>query len=369
MTISLFEPYRIGRLELKNRFVRSATWDGTADSSGAVTERSEAMYQELGRGGIGLIISGYAFVSSHGQANPGQYGVHTDDMIPGLRKMVQASHKEDAKIALQIVHSGIQSGYFARKGVSSLAVSEMPEINRPHRVMTDEEIESIISDYAAGAVRAVEAGFDAVQLHGAHGYQMSQFLSPLYNHRTDRWGGSAENRRRFHLEVTQKVRQAIGPDFPLMIKLGAQDDDKDGLSLEEGVQAALKIVEKGVEAIEVSSGIGSVAPATKEDDPEQAYNRERAAAVKQVVTVPVMAVGGIRSLEMAQGIVDSGHADLISMCRPFIREPGLIARWQQGQAEPARCISCGQCQAIIRGGEPLECGQERRLREGTTVSP
>ena len=365
MTVNLFAPYSIDRLELKNRFVRSATWDGTADSTGAVMERSEAMYRELGRGGVGLIISGYAFVSSHGQANPGQYGVHIDDMIPGLRKLVQAAHKGDAKIALQIVHAGIQSRYFAQKGISSLAVSEMPEISRPHRVLTDEEIESIISDYAAGAVRAVEAGFDAVQLHGAHGYQMSQFLSPLYNHRTDRWGGSAENRRRFHLEVTQKVRQAIGPDFPLMIKLGVQDDDKDGLSLEEGVRAALKIVEKGIDAIEVSSGIGSVAPAINEGDPEQAYNRERATAVKVAVTVPVMAVGGIRSLEMAQDIVDGGHADLISMSRPFIREPGLIARWQKGQTEPAKCISCGQCQAIVRGDKPLECGQERQLWERT----
>ncbi len=230
MSIELFEPFSIGKMELRNRIVRSATWDATADASGAVTDASVAFYDTLGQGGLGLIVTGFAFVSSHGQSVPAQYGAHNDDMIPGLRRLVQAVHEGGAKIALQIAHAGINSPYLGATGVVLMAVSAIPELDTPHREMTGEEIESIIDDFVAAAVRGREAGFDAIQLHAAHGYLMSQFLSPRFNHRTDEWGGSAENRRIFHLEIIRKVRQAIGADFPLMVKLGVEDDKEGGLT-------------------------------------------------------------------------------------------------------------------------------------------
>ncbi len=368
MSTDLFEPYRIGRLELRNRFVRSATWDATADSSGAVTDTSMALYRELGQGGVGLIISGFAFVSPLGQAAQGQYGIHTDNMIPGLRRLAQAAHQGGAKIALQAHHAGINSNYLYQRGMTVPAVSRREQTSRPHREMTDEEIEAIISDFASAALRAKEGGFDAVQFHGAHGYLMSQFLSPLFNLRSDRWGGSAENRRRFHLEVIREVRHAVGTDFPLMIKFGVQDDREGGLSLGEGLETARQMADNGINAIEVSAGVGTSAQVIKEGEPQRAYFRERAAAVKRAVTVPVILVGGIRSLEMAKSIVDSGDADLISLSRPLIREPGLVARWQRGETEPAKCISCNKCMAIVGKGEPLQCGEERRLREEAGAS-
>jgi len=363
MSIDLFEPCRIGRLELKNHFVRSATWDATADSTGAVTDASLNLYRKLGQGGVGLIISGNAFVSPPGQAQQGQYGVHTDDMIPGLRRLTEAAHQGGVKIALQIAHGGVNSGYLRKRGTTLLAVSKTSEIDNPHREMTGDEIEMILSDFTSAAMRAKEAGFDAVQLHGAHGYLMSQFLSPLYNHRTDQWGGSAENRRRFHLEVIRRVRHAFGNEFPLMIKFGVMDDREEGLSLNEGLDTARQMVEAGIDAIEVSAGVGASPEVTKEGDPERAYYRERAAVVKRAVTVPVAVVGGIRSLEMAKSIVESGDAELVSMSRPFIREPDLISRWQRGEVGAAKCISCRKCFDIVGNGEPLECGEERRLRE------
>jgi len=363
MSTDLFKPYSIGRLELRNRFVRSATWDATADSSGAVTDNSVALYRELGQGGVGLIVSGYAFISPLGQAAHGQYGVHTDSMIPGLHRLVQVAHQGGAKIALQIVHAGIYSSYLSQRGTTALAVSKISEIKNPHREMTEDEIEATVSDFASAAVRAREAGFDAVQLHGAHGFLMSQFLSPVYNHRSDRWGGSPDNRRRFHLEVIQRMRQAVGADFPLMIKLGVQDDREGGLALDEGLETADYMVKQGIDAIEVSAGFGMPTPVRKEGEPEQAYFRERAATVKRTVTVPVIAVGGIRSLAMSQRVVDSGDADLIAMCRPFIRESNLVNHWQRGEGGPARCISCNLCFGIVGNGEPLECGQERRVRQ------
>ncbi len=362
MSISLFEPYGIAGLELRNRFVRSATWDGTADKSGNVTDASVALYRKLGKGGVGLIISGYAYVSPLGQAVPGQYGIHTDDMIPGLHRLVEAAHQGGAKIALQIVHAGINSNYLHYMGITALAASSLRGIGIPHKEMTDEEIEGIVSDFVSAAVRGKEAGFDAIQLHGSHGYLMSQFLSPLFNLRTDRWGGSIEKRRGFHLEVIRRIRHAIGADFPLMIKFGVQDDYDGGLSLKEGLEIAKQMVETGIDAIEVSAGIGTILRVLRKSDPEQVYFRDRAAAVKRAVTVPVMLVGGIRSLETATSIVDSGDADLISMCRPFIREPDLINRWWRGDRKPARCISCNECLDTLAQGIPLQCGQLKKKK-------
>ncbi len=366
--MDVFQPVRIGSLELRNRFVRSATWDASADHSGAVTDASVAIYRQLGQGGIGLIVSGYAFVSTLGQANYGQYGAHRSDMIPGLRRLVQAVHQSGSKIALQIVHAGSNSGYLASLGTKVLAVSATPALTRPHREMTEEDIEAIIADFEAAALRGCEAGFDAIQLHGAHGYLMSQFQSPISNLRQDKWGGSPENRHRFHLEVISRVRQAIG-NFPLFIKFGAQDFKEGGLSLSEGTETARQMAVQGIEAIEVSSGIGLPSRVSREGKPEIAYFREKASAVKQAVKVPVIAVGGIRSLEMASNIIQCGDADMVAMCRPFIREPGLIARWQSGDTVPARCISCNRCLGVVGRREPLECGEERRLREGAKSSP
>jgi len=351
--VALFEPFKIGNLELKNRFVRSATWDGAADINGSVTDYSVALYRELGQGQIGLILSGHAYVSPPGQATPAQYGVHNDDMIPGLRRMVEAVHEGDSKIAIQISHAGINAHLRRGQGVLAQAVSLSNDINRPHEEMSDQDIEGIITAFAAAARRAVEAGFDAIQLHGAHGYLMSQFLTPRLNHRSDRWGGSAENRRRFHLEVIERIWQTVGKDFPLMIKFGVQEDIEGGLTLSDGLETARQMVEQGIDAIEVSGGIGGASPIASKSEPERVAYRERAAAVKRATTVPVMVVHMIRSLEMAKCIVDSGDADLISMCRPFIREPDLIARWQRGETWPAKCISCLKCHSL--NDEPVQC--------------
>ena len=359
---SVFEPMKIGGLELVNRFARSATWDAAADDSGVVTEASLALYRELGRGRIGLIFSGFAYVSRIQKAAIQQYGIHDDAMIPRLRRMVDAARVDGSKIAVQIGGSGIQLGLLPPwEGEMHVAVSTRPEVERPHREMTDGEIEATIEDFVAAAVRGREAGFDAVQFHGAHGYLMSQFQSPLSNRRGDRWGGSPENRRRFHLEVVRRTRQAIGDDFPLMIKYGVKDASDRGLSLEEGIETARQIVAAGLDAIEVSTGIGDVVPTVPKGGEVTPY-REFAVAVGRVVDVPVMTVAGIRRLATAEDIVASGDADMVALCRPLIREPGLVARWQDGETAPGTCISCNRCLTVAAGGVPLECGEDRRLR-------
>ncbi len=364
----IFKAITIGGLELKNRFIRSATWDATADETGMVTDKSVELYRRLGEGGIGLVVSGFAFVSPLGQAVPAQYGIHTDEMIPGLRRMVKAAKNDGTKVAVQLVHSGINSGYLGDQGIESLALSSIPEINRPHREMKEDDIEGIIGDFITAAVRAREVGFDAIQLHGAHGYLMSQAESPLFNQRTDWWGGSPENRRRFHLEVIRRIRKAIGVDFPLLIKFGVMDDREGGLTLDEGIETARQMAAAGINAIEISAGIGQSIRTAREGDPELTPFRERASKVKHEISIPVIVVSGIRTLETVEDIVESGDADMISMSRPFIREPGLVARWQRGEQVPAKCISCNRCMRIVRLGEPLECNQERSLKEKVSGS-
>jgi len=357
MVAHLFESFTMGNLELKNRFIRSATWDATADNTGKVTAKSLEIYRKLGGGNLGLIVTGFTFVSLSGQAGYNQYGIHSDEMIPGLRSMVKAAKINGSKIAVQIMHSGINSIYLAGKNMESLAMSRMKNVSRPHREMTEEDIENIIHDFATAAVRARAAGFDAVQLHGAHAYLISQAASPLFNQRTDCWGGSPENRRRLHLEIIRAIRQAVGRDYPLFIKFGVMDDKEGGLTLEEGLETARQMVAAGIDAIEVSAGVGQASIIIRAGEPEVIPFRERAARLKQEVSVPIILVNGIRNLETANEIVHSGDADMISLSRPLIREPGLLNRWQSGEQVSAKCISCSRC-LRIREGEFLKCHQE-----------
>lgn len=364
MTTKLLKPFKIKNLELQNRIMRSATWDATADEKGGVTDLSVALYRELGDGNIGLIVTGYAYVSHPlGQANPGQYGIYNNRLIPGWKRLVKAVHRSGiSKIAMQIVHAGFNSGYLIRQGKSVLAVSKLTEAKRAHREMTDGDIERIISDFGKAAKRAREADFDAVQLHGAHGYLFSQFASPLYNHRTDRWGGSPENRRRFLIEVIREIKRVAGKDYPVFIKFGVQDDEEGGMSLAEGMETCQQMVDAGIDCIEVSAGVGNPPLTIKEGESDKPVFRERAAKVKKAVDIPIAVVHGIRSLKLAEDIIDSGDADMVSMCRPFIREPHLIQRWQKDDTRPATCISCVKCSRLVGRGKPLECVEERKLR-------
>jgi 2,4-dienoyl-CoA reductase-like NADH-dependent reductase (Old Yellow Enzyme family) len=377
MVNPLFEPIKINKMEIKNRIMRSATWDGSADESGEVTEQSIRIYRELGQGDIGLIVTGYAFVSHPlGQANPGQYGIYSDPLIPGWKRLVKTVHEAGtSKIAMQIVHAGINSPYLVQKGYTLLAVSTKPELSRPHHEMTEKEINGIIKDFAEAAVRVREAGFDAVQIHGAHGYLLSQFVSPIFNQRTDRWGGSPENRRRFHMEIIRKIRKAVGNDYPVLIKFGAEDNQEGGMPFSEGLETCRQMAKAGIDHIEISAGVGTGSAAISKDDlkkgvVDKVVFRENAAAVKKAVGVPIAVVNGIRSLEAAREIIAGNEADMVSMCRPFIREPHLISRWLKGEDRPATCISCNRCFPILRRGEPLACGEDQRLekKEKRTLS-
>ncbi len=355
----LFEPIRINRLVIPNRIVRSATHGRYADSSGSVTDLMAAVYEKLAAGGIGLITTGHAYVLPNGKMSSTMLGVDRDESIAGLKRLVAAAHRHGSKIMLQLNHAGRLADP-AATGEAPAAPSAVyqPQLKHTPRALTGKEIEQLIAAYAAAAGRAVAAGFDAVQIHAAHGYLASQFLSPHTNRRADRWGGSAAKRMRFLLEVLRRIRKTVGHDYPVTVKLNSEDLLPGGLTIEASVPIAAALSEAGVDAIEVSGGMVRESPVSgaKRDiltEADEAYFRPNARKFKTAVTVPLILVGGLRSPHLMQRLLEDREVDMVSLCRPFIREPDLVLKWRQGDYKKSDCISCGGCQRFR--DEPVRC--------------
>lgn len=345
----LFDKTAINGMTLANRSVRSATWEGMCETDGRPTPKLVSCYRELAAGGVGLIISGYSFVRPEGKQMPGQMGIYTDAFSAEMESLARAVHDEGGKICVQLVHTGGQSSAKAagRRPLapSAVKVDQFPE---EPEAMSKQDIDEIVAAFGNAARRAKKAGFDAVQLHAAHGYLINEFLSPLTNRRTDDYGGTVENRCRFLLEVYRRVRSEVGPGFPVLIKLNGSDNLEDGLDIYDAIQAARMLDKKKIDAIEVSSGTsasgGKTPVRTKIDKPaDEAYNLELAGEIKKAVRCPVMSVGGFRSSEVINKALGENGIDYISMSRTFIREPRLIRRWEKGDLSPATCISCNGC--------------------------
>jgi 2,4-dienoyl-CoA reductase-like NADH-dependent reductase (Old Yellow Enzyme family) len=365
--LTLFEPTQIRSLTLANRFVRSATWEGLASKDGFATPRLIHIANRLAQGGVGLIITGHAYVSPEGQAGGGQLGIYSDDLIPGLIEMTKSVHALGGKIAMQLAHAGIRASY-RLSGLEPIGPSILQTGSEAvGREMTRDEIEAVIHAFAAAAKRSQAAGFDAVQIHGAHGYLVSQFLSPYFNKRRDEYGGSIENRARLAIEVVKAVRSAVGTDFPIFIKLNSEDFIPEGLTVVEMVQTAIILEENGIDGIEMSGGTivsKDRSPFRKatSDEPE-VYYEDAAKQYKEKVHVPLMLVGGIRTFETAERLVAEGLTDYISLSRPLIREPELVNRWKSGDRRPAACISDNGCFKPAFEGRGVYCVVEAREKE------
>jgi 2,4-dienoyl-CoA reductase-like NADH-dependent reductase (Old Yellow Enzyme family) len=366
---TLFEETTINGMTTRNKMVRSATWEGMCDQDGRPTDKLIDCYRNLAQGGIGLIISGFTFIQPDGKGMPGKMGIHSDGFASDYENLTRAVHEADGKIAVQLVHAGGQTnaGNAGRQPLAPSAI-QVDQFQEMPAELTKDEIRDIVSAFGEGARRAKAWGFDAVQLHGAHGFLINQFLSPLTNRRTDEYGGDIENRGRFLLEVYQKVREAAGADYPVLIKLNAADNLDGGLELDDAIYAAKKLADAGIDAIEVSAGTpasGAENPAREKiNKPEkEAYNLEFARRIKEAVTCPIIVVGGLRSYDVAEKTVREDGMDYIAMSRPLIREPGLANRWLQGERSPAKCISCNSCftPGLEEGG--IYCVIEKKERE------
>ncbi len=361
----LFKATKINGMRIKNRFVRSATYEAMAEKDGTVKNQLLDCMAELAMGETGLIITGHTFVSREGQAGPRQMGISSDSMIPGLKRLSSVIHDKGGVVAVQLAHAGMRG--IGKNQYAPLCPSDIFEKGtKKASAMTHDDIKKTIKAFGDGAQRAVESGFDAIQIHSAHGYLLSQFLSPHYNKRNDNYGGSLENRSRLLVEVYEVIRQRVGKAFPVMVKINSEDFLEDGFTVQEMIKIAHLLEDLGMDAVEMSGGTfesGRLIPSrtgTSKSEKNEVYYREAAKKFKKEIGIPLILVGGFLSFNIAEDVVNSGIADYIALARPLIREPHLIKRWAAGDRKKASCISCNKCFSTLFMKEALHCAAKEK---------
>lgn len=349
----LFRPGRINGLEIKNRIVMAAIGNRLADEEGYVTQRAIDYYVARAEGGVGLIIVKLTAVMANARGSKHHLALYDDKFIPRLRDLCRAVKAHGARVALQLGHhgnnashprrqQGFQKGEQVVVGPSPIAYIETGVV--PHE-LTREEIQELVEAFASASRRAKEAGFDAVEFHGAHGKLISQFLSPYYNRRTDAYGGSVENRARFCSEIVAAARRRLGPRFPLIVRMDGWDGYEGGFSLAEAVATAPLFVEAGADALHISAGASEATHRqflTYMQEPGGLV--PLAEAIKKAVTVPVITVGKLGDPLLAEEVLRQGRADFIAMGRPLLADPSWAKKTLEGRVEEIRsCICCNNC--------------------------
>ncbi|MBN1218465.1 MAG: NADH:flavin oxidoreductase [Anaerolineae bacterium] len=413
MVSDIFQAYHLAGVKLKNRILRSATHEGLGDEKGFPLPQLAKKYVSLAKGGVGAIITGEMIVQGNGGSSYyGDLKIDRDESIESYRKLVDAVHAYQTPIFAQLTHCGRQtrSKVTGQKPVAPSAIRDKHYNEEIPKELSEAEIEEIIGNFVAAIIRARAAGFDGVQLHAAHGYLLSQFLSPYMNRRVDKWGGSLENRFRIIQEIFGRATAMVG-DYPIIIKINAYDGRKNGMRLEEAVKIARMLQNCGCAAIEISCGIREdnfltmknasnpveavfhysfkcqnipifLKPILKRSlqkrfaptPPVRLYNVSAAQTIKAAVSVPVIVVGGIRALGEIEDIITNHKADLVSLSRPFILEPTLVKKFKNGTQTEAKCISCCHCALGIEEG-PLRCyfgrlsSDQQAVRSQTTQRP
>ena len=372
----LFSPVTIGTLKLRNRAVMPAMATGYAGMDNTPNERLVEYLARRARGGAGLIITEVTAVTPRGKGFPNELGIWGDEFIAPLSRIPEAVHREGGKIAVQLHHAGRETFQAAAGGIPE-APSAIPSaiLQQPCEEMSIERIKEVVGAFASAAVRARAAGFDAVEIHSAHGYLLNQFLSPFSNQRADEYGGSEENRCRFVLEVIAAARKATGPDFPIIVRFSADELVTGGFDLEFTKRLAPRLVQAGADALHVSVGVystpGNLSIASM--DTPAGFNLFRARAIREMVNVPVIGVGRINDPGLAEEALARGDADLISFGRQHLTDPDFINKAREGKISDIRpCVACNQgcierlsfeMKSTTCSFNP-ECGQEYR-----TVKP
>jgi 2,4-dienoyl-CoA reductase-like NADH-dependent reductase (Old Yellow Enzyme family)/thioredoxin reductase len=368
----LFEPIKIGTIELKNRIVMPPMGTNFSTEDGCATKRLVNYHVERAKGGVGLIIVEGAYVEPKGKGSVRQLAVDNDEKISGLKELAVAIRANGAKAALQLFHGGRQS-HSLIIGTQPVSASEVfcRSTRETPRALTVEEIQDVIEAFADGARRTKAAGFDAVEIHGAHGYLINQFLSPLTNKRTDKYGGDVKDRTTFLLEILELARDKVGSDYPILCRINGDDYIEGGLALEETKEIAQMLEAAGVDALHISGGIydSPVPVTTGPMAVPRGHMVHLAAGIKKVVNVPVVAVGRINDPELAEKILQEGNADLISMGRALLADPELPNKAASGALdEIRRCTACDECIARLLFNETIACsvnaalGKEKKYR-------
>jgi 2,4-dienoyl-CoA reductase-like NADH-dependent reductase (Old Yellow Enzyme family)/thioredoxin reductase len=348
MSGKFWEPFRIGRMELKNRVVMPPMVTRYAADDGSVTERTKNYYEARARGGAGLIIVEATYVHRQGWAFLNQIGISDDKFIPGLKGLVDVVHRHGAKIAIQLHHGGREAKSTVN-GLQPVSASPLPGMGgETPREMTVDEIAETVAYFADAALRAKTAGFDGVELHGAHGYLIDQFLSPNSNKRTDEYGGSVRNRARFFLEIIADVKEAVGDDYPVWCRMDGKEYGVEGITLEDAKKTARLVEEAGLEAIHVSSW-GPASPVNRTTATfTPAVIEDLAAGIKKAVSIPVIAVGRITP-EDAERILQAGKADLIAIGKAMLADAEWTNKVAAGRTDDITpCIICNGCRDDLR---------------------
>lgn len=344
---SIFAPGKIGTLKTKNRLVMPPMVRNYADKNGFATTRYIKHIESIARGGVGLMILEASLISQNGRGFVNELGIDSDAIIPGLKKLVAAAHKYGAAIGPQIYHAGRQTNSH-NTGMQPVAPSPIPDVlmqEMPHE-LTEQEIADLVAAYAAAADRAKRAGCDFVEIHGAHGYLITQFLSPFSNTRTDKYGGSKENRERFLQEVFAAVRSAVGDYFPIIVRLSGEEMVKGGLTLKDTIAIAKNLEHAGANALHISVGNYAsyakgfmIAPMSQPDG----LLVPLAAAISKAVKIPVITVGKIRTPQMAERILKNKEASYIGIGRTLLADPEWPNKVKKGRLDEINpCIACNQ---------------------------
>ncbi|WP_237154836.1 oxidoreductase [Oryzibacter oryziterrae] len=356
----LFEEGRIGALRLKNRVVMPAMGTHMANASGEINDHVIEWYAARARGGVGLIITEvFAVDGVAGRSGPSNPRADSFGFTVMLQRLIDAVHAEGARIFVQLQHPGCQTTKHNNDGNDLLSPSGVRCGILPDtpRALETREIARLVGAFVTSAVNCQIAGADGIEIHGAHGYLVNQFLSPHTNKRTDDYGGTFEKRMRFLDEIVAGIRAACGPVFPIIVRLSVEEFVADGITLEEGVRMARHLEDRGVDVLNISSGIYETMGTIIEPiSSEQAWRVHMAAAVKAVVKVPVIAVGVIREPAVAEAVLEKGQADLIAIGRGLIADPDWCRKAEEGrESEIRRCIGCLTCFGEIISGRRITC--------------
>lgn len=330
----LLDPLEVKGLTLKNRIVMPPMHTGLANTEGAVTDSLIMHYIRRSKA-LGLLVIEHSYVSLVGKLSERQLGIYDDELVPGLEKLSSSIHSTGTPVVIQINHAG-RSTSMETTGMKPVAPS--PSGNT--RELRSKEIEALAEAFAMAAERAVRAGFDGVEIHGAHGFLLNQFFSPLTNRRRDKYGGSLENRIRFPLEVTERVKEKVGGRL-LLYRLGADDLDPAGTRIEHSKKFAVKLQEAGVDIIDVSGGLCGSRPAQLED--RQGYFLPQAQQIKKVVNTPVIGVGGITEPEYADRLIREEKVDLVAVGRALLKDPNWVVKAIKS-LKPVSCLDTCELQ-------------------------
>lgn len=324
----IFEPVKMNHIEMKNRLVRSATWEGIANPDGSITEDAYEIYKELAKGGVGAIITGFTSVALHDYYFGGMMRLCNDTLIPQYQKLADIIHAEDCPAITQLA----LGAYYREAGGRYMQVE--PDD------MTQDEIRLVIQQFVDATVRAEKAGFDGVQIHAAHFFFLSRFISPAVNHRADEYGCSTENRSRILIEIMEGIRQAA-PSLHITIKINSSDFTYGGLDEKESLAICQLLDHAGIDSIEVSGNGTSVGGIKAHKN--EGYFAPFADKVAEKVSCPVIVVGGFRALDTMETVLNQSRIELISLSRPLLREPDLPDKMNSDPSVVSKCVSCNAC--------------------------